>query len=334
MVTLKHIAKLAKVSSATVSRVNNGMPGVKKETRERVLEILNLVHYTPNILAKGLVSKQIKCVGIAIPRHTEYVFTNPFYYEILRGIGRIARQYKYRLLLLFEEEESYVSIYNSRIVSGILVISNRLNDERILELDKHNVPTVLIPGLINKSRIPFVDVDNYDGALRMTQYLISLGHKNIAFLGGVKESKYFVQRLDGFKRAHQEHNLFINEQMIIETNFTESEAFEAMKILIRSHQLPTAMICINMATTIGVLLAINKNGLKVPDDISLAGFGSMSSTRLVNPPLTIIEEPFYEVGIHAMRLLIDLISGVKRKKWNVVLPVKINLNSSTSALSR
>ena len=330
---LKYIAKLAGVSPSTVSRVINEKPGVTKVTRERILDLIKLVGYTPNLLARGLVANKVNAIGVVIPRTSEFVFSNPFYTEVLRGIGRGADSNKYHLLLSFAEEGSYASMYRNKMVSGIIVLSNRLHDPKMDELANLNIPTVLIPGLLENSKFPSVDVDNVDGAFLATQHLISLGHRNIAFLCGDKDSKYCVERLAGFKKAFRKDGISINEELIIETDFSRLSGYHMTGKLLRVSRPPTAILCINDATAIGALSALRKNGLSIPGHISLVGFGDTTFSEVATPPLTTVKEPFYDVGTWSVKLLIDLINARKRKSWNIILPVTLTVRSSTRRIN-
>jgi len=328
-INIKHVAKLANVSPATVSRVVNEKPGVAEKTRKRIVELINLVGYAPNLLARGLVAKKTNAIGLVVPRASEFVFSNPFYSEVLKGIGRVANRYKYQLVISFSGEDSYGLMYRSKIVGGIIVVSNRLYDSKIDELAKLKIPTVLIPGLLENSKFPSVNVNNVDGAFQATQHLISLGHKRIAFLCGAKDSKYYIERLVGFRNAFQKNYLSVCEELIVETDFSQSSGYHAMETLLHHKLPPTGVICINDITAVGALSALKENQLSVPDDISLVGFGDTPLAEITNPLLTTVREPFTAIGHWAARLLIDLISGKSRKSWNILLPVKLIIRSST-----
>lgn len=333
-INIKYVARLANVSPATVSRVINKKPGVAKITQERILELVNWVGYTPNLLARGLVGKKFNGIALVIPRTAQFVFSNPFYPEVLKAIGELVNQYQYHLLLSFAEEDSYASIYRYGVARGVIVISNRLYDPKIDELAKERIPTVLIPGLLDPSKFPSVDVDNVGGGFQAAQHLISLGHERIAFLGGARDSKYYIERLAGFRKAFQENRLLIDEELIIETDFSQLKGFDAMENLLRLKEPPTAVFCINDVTAFGALLAINKNHLKVPDEISLVGFGDTPLTPIINPPLTTVREPIFDIGVCAVRMLNDLINGNKRASWNIILPVELVIRSSTKELKK
>lgn len=331
-INIKYIAKLANVSPATVSRVINRKSAVAKATRERILELIDLLGYMPNLLARGLVGKKFNAIALVIPRTAQFVFSHPFYPEVLKAIGELANQYQYHLLLSFAEEDSYASTYRYGVARGVIVISNRLYDPKIDELAKERIPTVLIPGLLDNSKFPSVDVDNVDGGFQATQHLISIGHERIAFLGGARDSKYYIERLTGFRKAFEENRLLVDEELIIETDFSQLKGFEAMENLLRLKEFPTAVFCVNDITAFGALLAINKNHLKVPDDISLVGFGDTPLTTIISPPLTTVKQPIFDIGACAVRMLNDLINDNKRESWNIVLPVQLVIRSSTQRL--
>jgi LacI family transcriptional regulator len=333
-INIKYVAKLANVSPATVSRVINRKAGVAKVTQERILELVDWVGYKPNLLARGLVGKKFNGIALIIPRTAQFVFSNPFYPEVLKAIGELANQYQYHLLLSFAEEDSYASIYRYGVARGVIVISNRLYDPKIDELAKERIPAVLIPGLLDNSKFPSIDVDNVDGGFQATQHLISLGHERIAFLGGAKDSKYHIERLAGYKRAFKKNGISVEEDLIVETDFSQLQGFDAMENLLRLRKPPTAVVCVNDVTAFGALLAINKNHLNVPDHISLVGFGDTPLAAIVNPPLTTVKEPIFDIGACAVKMLNDLVNGHQGENWNTVLPVKLVIRSSTRRIRR
>jgi LacI family transcriptional regulator len=332
-VNIKYIAKLANVSPATVSRVINRKVGVAKLTQDRILELVEWVGYKPNLLARGLVGKKFNGIALVIPRTSQFVFSNPFYPEVLKAIGELANQYQYHLLLSFAGEDSYASTYRYGVARGVIVISNRLYDPKIDELAKERIPTVLVPGLLDHATFPSVDVDNMDGGFQAAQHLISLGHKRIAFLGGAKDSKYHIERLAGYERAFEKNRISVEKDLIVETDFSQLQSFDAMENLLRLREPPTAVVCVNDVTAFGALLAINKNHLNVPDHLSLVGFGDTPLAAIVNPPLTTVKEPIFDIGASAVTMLNDLINGHQRANYDIVLPVKLVVRSSTKGIS-
>lgn len=333
-VNIRYIARIANVSPATVSRVVNERPGIRRETRDRILEIIKWAGYTPNLLAKGLVTKGINIISLVIPRTSSFVFANPYYPEVLGGIAEVAERNQFRLLLTFGAGESYASAYRTGIANGIIIVSNRLYDPKVDELEREKIPTVLIPGLIRNSKLPSVNVDNEGGALKATEHLMSLGHEKIAFIGGSDDSKFYLERVKGFIKAFQKNGRSVNHELIIQTDFSQAGGFEAMDRLIRGKLRPTAVICFNDATAIGALLAVRRQNLSVPEDVSLLAFGNAQITGMLNPTLTTIEEPFHEMGVCAGSMLINLIRGNRDQNLNVILPVKLVLNTSTGRLRK
>jgi DNA-binding LacI/PurR family transcriptional regulator len=198
-VTIKDIARNARVSVATVSRTLTGKEGMSAETRKRILQISKSLNYYPNLRARGLVSKKPNAIGIIIPRTSKFAFSNPYYAEILKGIGKKARESGQYLVFSISGEENYSRMYHNRLASGIIVLANRMDDPRVEEAWKMKIPMVLIPGNSRQRNISSVDVDNTDAAIQAVDHLAGLGHRRIAFLNDPTNSKYSLERLTGFR---------------------------------------------------------------------------------------------------------------------------------------
>lgn len=332
-ITIKDVANFCGVSPSLVSRTLNNKGGVNKAKREKILDAAARLDYSPDLYAKGLVAQKSHIIGILIPQRLEYAFANPFFPQVIRGIGNIATEHGYHLLISFQvSQENREPLYRTNLASGIIILGNLLDDPDIYELERRKIPTVLIPGLLRDSPLPSVDTDNVNAGYQATEHLLRLGHRRIALLNGIRNSKYSVQRLLGYQRAFQEYRLFSDESLIVETEFSEMGGFQRMSELLERPALPTGVICASDVMAIGALSAIKQKKLCVPDQISIVSFGDIPLAGMLETPLTTVKIPFIEIGQLACKTLIALIKGETLQEKNIVLPVKLTVRQTTKAV--
>jgi len=328
--TIKDIAREAGVSIASVSRVMNSKEGVNQETRKRILQIAKNLNYYPNLRARGLVAKRQDVLGIIIPRTSEFAFSNPFYAEILKGIGKKARESGQYLLISFQGEEGYARMYQHGLAAGIIVVANRIDDPRLEEVWKMKVPIVLIPGFPWKQQIPSVDGDSVEGGFKAVSYLADLGHRQIAFLNGPSNSKYSIERLAGYRKALNKNYLPFRKEWIYEFDAGQEGGYEGMRKFLSMPEVPTAVLVINDFSAMGALRAAKEMGYRVPQDISIIGYGDVPFASMTDPPLTTIRAPYQEMGYEAADMLGKLISGKRFSKKHMVFPVELVVRKSTA----
>jgi LacI family transcriptional regulator len=335
MITIKDIARKLNISSSTVSRALNNKNGVSGTLREKIQTVARDVGYHPDFKARALVGGKIGVIGVVIPRSSEFTFSNPFYPEILKGIGNIANKFSYHVLLSFEGADSYASIFLKRLVDGIIVLAHRIDDAKVSELENRNIPAVLIPGYLDnfESGLPSVNVENIESVFTATDHLIKLGHKRISFILGALNSKFTLERLEGYKRAFEKNNIPVLKEYIRESDFSKKDGVKLMKELLTLPHLPTAVIGINDNVTIGVIQAIFSNGMRIPKDISVITIGDSEYVSDFNPPLTAIRIPLVEIGKKATHILLNLLNGTKLRKKNIILPSEFIVRGSTDVPS-
>jgi DNA-binding LacI/PurR family transcriptional regulator len=329
-VTIKDIAREAGVSIGTVSRAINDEKGLSPETRERILHIVRDRDYCPNLRARGLVAKRYDALGIVIPQSSEFVFANPFYSEILKGIAMEAREWGLYLLISFQGEEGYARMVQHGLAAGVIVMINPVNDPRLQDAWKMKVPMVLIPGLPWTQPIPSVDGDSPHGGFTATDYLAKLGHRRIALLNGPRHSKYSIQRLSGYGAALKKHRLPFQEDLIFEFNGTQEMAYEETRKLLAVSGVPTGLIVFNDLSAMGVLRAAKEMGYRVPKDLSIIGYGDVPLASMTDPPLTTIRVPYRRMGAEAVKMLIKTVDGQRLSKKHLVLPVELVVRQSTA----
>ncbi len=326
-----HIAEEAGVSIATVSRAIRGKEGVGAETREKIIQIAERFHYSPNLQARGLASNKLDAIEIIIPQTSEYAFSNPYYAEILKGISKKAKETGQFLILSISEETDYARIYDHRLAAGIIVLANRCDDPRIIKTWQRKIPLMLIPGDIHNPKIPSVDIDNIGGAFAAVEHLIGLGHKRIAFINGAMNSKYSIERLAGYQSALEKHSVPIQETLIVDSQFNPETTYYGMKKLLSLPTPPTAVLVINDYSAIGAMRAAKEKGYRIPEDISVIGFGDVPFSSMTDPPLTTVHESFQEMGWQVTERLLKIIEGKRLSKRHLVFPAGLVIRKSTAA---
>jgi len=333
LTTIKEIAKLANVSYSTVSRALNNKKGVRADVREIINKIALETDYFPHSSAKALVKKRIGVLGVIITRTGDFAFQNPYYSQILMGISDVATKHDYKLMLSINEKKSYIDLYFRRMVDGVLVIGNRLDDELVPDLEKKGVLAVVVPGFMEDSKIdiPSVNSENYQSVYRTVDYLLDLGHRKIAFILGMMNSKYSVERFKAYQAAFKDHGLAYDPKYIVESDFSKTDGSRMMGRLLDLSDRPSCVICINDSVTPGALKQISVRGLKIPEDISVVAIGSSETLDLYEPALTTIKIPVSQIGQTAAQMLIQLVENGSCSEKHVVIPSELIIRDSTRA---
>ncbi len=328
--TIKHIAEEAGVSIATVSRAINQEEGLSSATREKILTISRRLHYYPNLQARALVGRKPEAVGIVIPQSSEFALSNPYYNEILKGVGAKINESGHYLVLSFLRKENYARMVHSRLAAGLIVLANRMDDPGVEDARKGQIPMVLIPGDPRKPDIPSVDGDNYEGVRQALEHLIELGHRDIAFLPGPANSKYTLERAAAFRRILKRNALPFREDWLIQYDFTPQGAYAATGRILSLGKSPTALLLMNDFSAVGAVRAAQERGRRVPEDLSVVGFGDIPLAAMTDPSLTTIREPFQEMGYQAADRLLKMIQGRRVRAKHLILPVQLVIRNSTA----
>ncbi len=333
-ITIKDLAKMAGVSKTTISRVINNKPDVSVDTRRKVLELIKENNYQPNLFATGKTSQRINHIGLIVPYDTRNLLCNQYYVDVLQGILDEVERREFYLLFCYVHKKNYVEIYTQKRVEGFILLSPAaLHQSIINELNQANIPFVSTAKIPNRPEIPYVDVNNYKGAEIAVRYLISLGHKKIAFVGKPTLTSNY-DRLIGYKQVLKENNIKIDNDYIrtVETSSIES-GYEMMINLLKLNDPPTAVFLSCDIMAFGAIKAIQEKGMKIPDDISIIGFDDILLSRNMSPPLTTIRQPAIQKGMIAASQLIDcLITG--KKTSTQILDVELIIRGSTGHIKR
>lgn len=349
ILTIKEIAKLAKVSVATVSRVINNAPYVNKKTKEKVLKIIKHYKYTPNPAAKALPSKinkfpYKKCIAIVIADTAKYGFANLFFSKVFYGIMEESVEYKYNLFTRIIKTSNFDFFDEINLImnnsDGMIAIGHGV-ESFVYEVTKRkeNFPIVLIESY---SKFPYVKlnsvlVDNFNAAYLATKYLIECGHRKIAIIKGPDDYISALDRYKGFLEALKENNISFFQKYVEEGNLEYIGGYEAAMRMIKKlkrRDFPTAIFCVNDFTALGVKDALEKNGFLIPEDVSLVGFDNIELTQQVTPSLTTIDVPKEEMGRLAVRRLNDLISNKDLATVNLKVSAKLIKRESVRVIQK
>lgn len=323
-ITIKDIAKMANVSCTTVSRVLNNKPDVKEDTRKKVLQIIEENNFQPNAFAQAISSKRSNCVALVIPYSVNFILLNSFYDEIIRGISSELTKKGYFLLFCYSQDENYVaSIYTQKRADGFILLSPGKNSKGTIKFLKEvEVPFVSTTRVDFDESVTHVDIDNHYAASIAVEYLISLGHKKVAFIkngaGIIANSK---ERFRGYKDALLKHNIDINQSVIEVGDISMDGGYKAMRELLQKGAEFTAVFVASDIMAIGAMKAIHESGKKIPQDISIVGFDDIPAAQYAYPPLTTIRQSAYDKGKKAASLLIKLL-----EKKNNVKSILLDVN--------
>lgn len=321
--TIKDVAIKAKVSVATVSRVVNNLDGYSEETKEKVLEAIKELRYQRNAIARGLVTKSTKTIGVLIPIVSAY-----FYAEILNGIEEQANKNGYGIFLCNTgpngvRAESYIKMLGERQVDAIIVVSLSINDEYYNLLNSLKIPYILVSTLSYRYKIPYIKVDDEQASYTATQFLIEKGHTKIALISGSEDDKIAgITRVNGYKNALQDYHINVNESIIKYGDFTYNSGIMCMRELLKEKKEFTAVFATSDEMAIGAISEIVKNKIKVPEDISVMGYDNTLISQMSNPPLTTVAQPLYQMGQKAFDKILTMLE-TGNSGDNIILSHKI-----------
>jgi LacI family transcriptional regulator len=303
--TMKDVAIRAEVSVATVSAVLNDNKYVSPELAQRVRDSIEALGYERNSFAQGLKTQTSHTIGLIISD-----ITNPFFTSVVRGVEDAANAQNYSLILgntdeNSKKEMSYFSLLESKRADGLIIAVTNGSHEYLRAWPRHHLPLISIDRSLFKSGIDAVLVDNINGALQAVEHLIKLHHRQIGVVTGIAGITTTEERLIGYKQALEAHRIPFNPALVAEANSRVDGGEQATIRLLTQNPRPTALFVMNGLMVIGALQAIDKLGLRCPQDIALVGFDNLEWASVVYPKLTTVSQPTYEIGQQAAYLLFE-----------------------------
>jgi len=300
---IRTIASAANVSIATVSRTINHVPTVNPEIAKRVWEVIDELDYFPNTQARALVSGRSKLLGLIVSE-----ITNPFFPELIQGFEDIAVANGYEILVSSTNHEPKrmshcIRRMLERKVDGVAVMTFGIEEPLLDQLANRKVPLVFIDIGPNRPGISLLKIDYHHGILQGVQHLAALGHRNIAFISGPVTLQSAQSRRAAFSTALEECAIAPNPAWIVEGDHTMEGGIACMEHLLSAKKMPTAVMCSNDMTAIGVLHKLYRAGLRVPDDLSVIGFDDIHIAEVTIPPLTTVQMSRFELARAAVTAL-------------------------------
>jgi len=332
MITIKDVARLAEVSISTVSRVINDSKPVSPEVRRKVLKVIEETGYKPNDVARSLVTRRSYLIGVIVNN-----LAQSYVADIVRGIEEIGKMYGYDILLCSsysskETQEKYLQLLDRKQAEGLFLVGNKFEDE-IIEIARGlNKPCIYFTRDVNEN-MNHISIDCKSAIYEMTNYLVQEGHKNIVYVSDFEDRTSVEEdKIAGYLKSIEDNELNYSKIYVVGGN-KHSKAYELGKSLVKETGEFTAVVCSNDEIAIGIMDSMIDNGIKVPDEVSVVGFGNIREGKFVRPELTTIGEPYYDVGAVGMRMLIKMIKGDKIQQGLMELPFTMEKRKSVKTLN-
>lgn len=330
MATMADVARHAGVSVATVSHVLNDTRVVRPATRQAVLDAIEVLGYTPNTLARSLVTARTRSIGLAVS-----AISNPYFTEIVQGVEAGALEHGYSLLIADphddpEHERKVVQLLHERRVDGMIVAPSADPGALVAYLTRHDVPTVILDRLLDPPsdsttsagppRFDQVCAENSEPMARLVAHLTALGHERVGLVAGRPGLSTTTERITGYRIGLAFAGLPHDERLVVHGDSESEGAERATAALLSLAAPPTALVTANNTMTIGALRAVRERGLTVPDDLALCCFDDFAWADLFSPGLTAMAQPAKDIGAQAVRLLLDRLADPDRPTRTVRLP--------------
>ena len=330
---MSDVARAAGVSIATVSRaLANAGAGVSPELRERVLAAVAELDYHPNHLPRNMRARSSRTIGLVISD-----IENPYFTAVVRGAEDVAHRRGYTMVLANTDEDAErealcLQTMAAERAAGVVVASTGQHSAGLRRLISTGIPVVALDRRIAGANVDTVVVDNETAAYEAVRHLASLGHRRVAMVGGPGKVSAISEREAGYERAVRDHGL--ERGLLWHGDLREAGGRRTTLELLREPERPTAIFSVNSMSTIGVLHALRDLGLRAPDDVSVIGFDDIPTGDLLDPPLSVVRQPTYQLGARAAELLLRRVQEPDAPVQEVVLAASLVLRPSTGPVPR
>jgi len=329
-ITLKDIAEKLGISISTVSRALKNHPDVNEETKKAVLQLAKSLDYQPNLLALSLLKKKSNLIGVIVPKLTYHLYA-----MVISGIEEVLEKQGYHLMICqtnesYDKEVAILKELNAIRPAGYMIslASETSNFEHLLQLQRKNIPLVLFNRDCNEIPGPKVTIDNRKAAFNAVHHLHENGKRRIAFLGGPENVQISNRRIEGYQEALRSLDCPINVDLIKHSDFSREAATAKTNELLSIKERPDAIIAFSDQMAISAVLAIKEAGFSIPQDIAIMGFNNEPGDQLMEPSLTSIDQPIFEMGQKAAEMLLAQISGNEEEN-SVILQSRLIPRGST-----
>ncbi|SFC93920.1 transcriptional regulator, LacI family [Bacillus sp. OV322] len=318
--TIKHVAKKANVSTATVSRILNNKPGFSLKTKKRVLEVIEELGYQPNAIARGLINGKTETIGVLMPR-----LLDMFASRVLEGIDEYVHERGSSVIVCNTDNNrdrtmKYLQFLGEKRVDGIIFVSQLLEEDYYRMMADMKIPIILVSTISYEFQLPYVKVDDYHAAFSATQYLIQKGHKKIAMIAGEQTDPVAgIPRIEGFKSALKSAGLTPDDRFIVSTGgYSHSDGKRGMEqILARGLDVTSVFACSD-ELAVGAMSVAYKKGISIPDDLSIIGYDNTPLAEMSFPPLTTVAQPLYDMGNKSAEMLFNMMETGERSESRIM----------------
>ncbi len=331
-VTIKDIARIANVSTATVSRVLNEAGGYNEETKKKIMDVANELGYRRNENARSLVQNSSNIIGVIMPN-----VATIFYGDIVNGIENVAHEKGYSVIISHagvngDRLVQSVKLMAERKVDGLVIVTVELSKEQIDLVNSLRIPFVLLSTDTPEKDVPYIKVNDYDAAYSATQYLIENGHKRIGLAGVYPKDRVAgIPRIEGYKKALEDNGIPYDSKLVKYGDFSYYSGKEAMESYLREKVELSAVFGVSDDVALGIISVAYDHGLIVPDDLSVIGYDNTRVAEMSIPPLTSISQPFWEMGDEGCKTVIEAIQS-KKKIPSKIIPYQLVVRKSVKNL--
>lgn len=330
-ISLKDLAKELGVSISTVSRALKNHPDISPEMTKKIQALAEKRNYTPNPLAMGLLRQQTKMIGVIVPDINTH-----FYSSIISGIEKVAEEHGYFIVItssnesMKKEVDAVQNLLKSRVEGLIVCLSQETNNFKHFEkLIKNEIPLVFFDRFCEELEVPAVLANGQDATKKITKHFFENGCKRIAYISGPEHLNISENRKVGYLNGLKECGLEYDEDLLMHCNLSIDEARGATRRLLQLKDKPDAIFGINDTVAYAAMLEVKKQGYKIPDDISLAGFTDEFHSTVVDPPLTSVSHPTEQMGEEAAELFFESIRKGRNINKKVMLPIDLVVRESS-----
>lgn len=307
-VTISDVANEAGVSKSTVSKVLNHWTTISPETVSRVQEAIKTLNYIPNSRAVSFARQTTQNIVYLTNLSKDAAYQNPHMFDIMCGIYQELVGKNYTLTLEDTSKdtfpgESAMKEINRRSADGLIIHGSAINEELAARLIEENIPHIIIGHPEYESRLCWIDTNHALAGEYAATHMTDCGYQDVIFVGGKRTDTISNQRLKGFKKGMNNHNLPVRAKQIVYTNSTRQSAYENVKTLLKEH-VPEAIVCENNTLAVGVVKAINEHHLSIPEDIAVLTFDTYPYANVIDPVLTVIDINVFDMGAQAGNMMI------------------------------
>lgn len=332
MAVMKDVAKLAGVSTGTVSKYMNNHHTLKDDTKRRVEEAISALQYKPNLLARSMRTGKTNTLAVIVPD-----ITNPFFVEVYNSIKSSASQNGYASILYTTDDSPdtlnyYLTSVQMQHVDGLVLcfIDNNKAIEDFIDELHSNTPMVFLSWDINNTKHNSVVVDVFEGIYTSTRHLIELGHKNIAYIGGPENDIISKEKFNGYTKAMESAGYEVNQQLIFHNSYTLQSGYQAARKLMMLPVIADALVAENDIIAIGSAKYFLQRKINIPDDIAVIGFDNIPLSAMYEPSLSTISLPTTQMGNEAIKILMSRIDKPLLKNKQIILKTSLIVRNSTS----